>query len=250
LEETVELSSKPIFDQKVCAVDLGINTDAVCSVLDVRGTVLARKFIRRAREKDQVMKALHRVSVFQRLHGSHDSGRLWSAAKRRNENLANHVAHDIVEFAAENSCDVIVFEYLRMKGKKHGSKKQRLAMWKHRDIQKTAESLGHKYGMRISRVCPWNTSGLAYDGSGKTKRGKKVSEETPYDVCVFTTGKVYNVDLSASYNIGARYFIRELIRELALMEVPDIMAEVPDIGSGTRRTLSHLWKLNHVMDVL
>lgn len=50
---------------------------------------------------------------------------------------------------------------------------------------------------------------------------------------------MYNCDLSASYNIGARYFIRELIKEL-----PDIQAEVPDIGSGTRRTLSDLWHIN------
>ena len=249
LEEKVELSSKPIVDQKVCAVDLGVNTDAVCSVLDSSGTVLARKFILRGREKDQVNNALHRVSVFQKLHGSHDSGRLWSVAKRRNENLANHVAHDIVEFARENDCDVIVFEHLHTDGRKHGSKKQRLAMWKHAGIQNTAESLAHKYGMRISTVCPWNTSRLAYDGSGRVKRGREVSEETPYDVCVFPNGKIYNTDLSASYNIGARYFIRELINELALTESPDVMAEVPDVRSGTRRTLAHLWTLNQVLSV-
>ena len=250
LEEKAELSSMPIFDQKVCAVDLGVNTDAVCSVIDVHGTVLARRFINRVREKDQVMNALHRVSVFQRLHGSHDSGRLWSTAKRRNENLANQIAHDIVAFARENDCDVIVFEYLRTNGKKHGSKKQRLSMWKHRDIQKTAESLAHRYGMHFSRVCAWNTSRLAYDGSGSAKRGRQISEETPYDICRFSNGKIYNCNLSASYNIGARYFIRELDRELAFTEVPDIMAEVPDIGSGTRRTLSHLWQLDKIMDVL
>lgn len=250
LEETVELSSMPIFDQKVCAVDLGLNTDAVCSVIDVHGTVLSRAFIDLGREKDQVQNALHRVSVFQRLHGSHDSGRLWSVAKRRNENLGDQVAHNIVEFARANDCDVIVFEHLQTKGKKHGSKKQRLSMWKHRDIQKTAESLAHKYGIRISRVCAWNTSKLAYDGSGPVKRGRQIHEGTPYDICRFSNGKIYNSNLSASYNIGARYFIRELNRELTFTEVPDIMAEVPDIGSGTRRTLSHLWQLDKVMDVL
>lgn len=244
IAEKVELSERSVFERKVCAVDLGLNTDATCSVIDVHGTVLARKFIDRAREKDSVYRALHRVSVFQRLQGSHDSGRLWNLAKRRNLNLAHIVAHDIVTFAKEHDCDVIVFEHLDTRGKKRGSKKQRLHMWKHADIQNTAESLAHRNGMRISRVCAWNTSGLAYDGSGTVKRGRAVSEDTPYDICVFETGKMYNCDLSASYNIGARYFIRELIKE-----VPGIMAEVPDIGSGTRRVLADLWHINAVIEL-
>ena len=36
-----ELTKKPIQDQLVCAADLGINNDAVCSVLNSKGTVLA-----------------------------------------------------------------------------------------------------------------------------------------------------------------------------------------------------------------
>ena len=242
ITESIELSDRPIREKRICAVDLGVNTDAVCSVLDAQGTVLARRFILRGREKDSVRNALHRISVFQKLHGSHDSGRLWSVAKRRNENHAKLVAHDIVEFAEENGCDVIVFEYLDTAGKKRGSKKQRLSMWRHRDIQKTAERLAHRHGMRISRVNAWNTSKLAYDGSGEVKRGKEASGETPYSICRFKDGKWYHSDLNASYNIGARYFIRELIKE-----VPDIMAEVPDIGSGTRRTLSDLWHINRAM---
>lgn len=239
LNENVELSSAPLHERLICAVDLGINTDAVCSVMNVHGTVLARKFISCAREKDCVQNALHRVSVFQRLHGSHDTGRLWSAAKRRNENHAKLAAHQIVEYAKENHCDVIVFEHLDTKGKKRGSRKQKLAMWRHRDIQKTAESLAHKNGIRISRVNAWNTSRLAYDGSGTVRRGKEIKEGTAYNICQFTTGKKYNCDLNASYNIGARYFIRELFKE-----TPGLMAEVPETGSGTRRVLADLWHID------
>lgn len=101
LDETAELSDRPINERKVCAADLGINTDATCSVIDVHGTVLSRKFINCGREKDSVQNALHRVSVFQRLHGSHDVQGLWSIAERRNRNLANLVAHNIVEFARD-----------------------------------------------------------------------------------------------------------------------------------------------------
>ena len=240
--ETVELSAKPVSEQKICAVDLGISTDAVCSVMDSKGTVLARKFIMRGREKDSLSNALHRVSVFQSLHGSHDSGRLWNIAKRRNRNLAHQIAREIVNFAIANECDAIVMEHLDTKGRKRGSKKQKLAMWKHADIQKTVESLAHHYGIRISRVNAWGTSRLAYDGTGRVKRGREVSEDTPYDVCVFKSGKIYNCDLSASYNIGARYFIRGL-----LMESPDLMTKVSGIGSGTQRTLADLWKINRVL---
>ncbi|WP_105305201.1 IS200/IS605 family accessory protein TnpB-related protein [Anaerolactibacter massiliensis] len=240
--ETVELSAKPVSEQKICAVDLGVNTDAVCSVMDSKGTVLAHKFIMRGREKDSLSNALHRVSVFQSLHGSHDSGRLWNIAKRRNRNLAHQIAREIVNFAIANECDVIVMEHLDTKGRKRGSKKQKLAMWKHADIQKTVESLAHHYGFRISHVNAYGTSRLAYDGTGRVKRGREVSEDTPYDVCVFKSGKIYNCDLSASYNIGARYFIRGL-----LMESPDLMTKVSGIGSGTQRTLADLWKISRVL---
>ena len=240
--ETVKLSDKPVREQKICAVDLGVNADAVCSVMNSMGTVLARRFITCGREKDSVKNALHRVSVFQSVQGSHDSGRLWNLAKRRNTNLAHQTARQIVNFAVENECDVIVMEHLDPKGRKHGSKKQKLAMWKHADIQNTAETLAHHYGIRISHVNAWRTSRLAYDGSGRVKRGREVSEDTPYDVCRFKNGKICNCDLSASYNIGARYLIRGLF-----MESPDLMAEVPEVGSGTTRTLSDLWKISRVL---
>lgn len=241
-EFQVELSDKEISKQKVCAVDLGVTNDATVSVLDVHGTVLSRKFINCGKEKDSVTNALNRVSSFQKEHGSHDTKRLWNIAKRRNLNLAHLIAHKIVDYAKENNCDVIVFEHLDTKGKKRGSKKQKLSMWKHQDIQNTTERLAHSFGMRIKRVCAWNTSKIAYDGSGIVLRGKKVSEDTPYDVCKFQNGKTYNCDLSASYNIGARYFIKELIKIY-----PNIMTEVSDIGSGTSRTLSTLWNINSVM---
>ena len=241
-EFQVGLSDKEISKQKVCAVDLGVTNDATVSVLDIHGTVLSRKFINCGKEKDSVTNALNRVSSFQKEHGSHDTKRLWNIAKRRNLNLAHLIAHKIVDYAKENNCDVIVFEHLDTKGKKKGSKKQKLSMWKHQDIQNTTERLAHSFGIRIARVCAWNTSKLAYDGSGVVLRGKKVSEDTPYDVCKFQNGKTYNCDLSASYNIGARYFIKELIKIY-----PNIMTEVSDIGSGTSRTLSTLWNIDSII---
>ncbi|QQK77174.1 hypothetical protein HUG15_17380 [Salicibibacter cibarius] len=41
-QSNVTLNKTKINDQKICAVDLGINNSAVCSVMDIKGTVLAR----------------------------------------------------------------------------------------------------------------------------------------------------------------------------------------------------------------
>ena len=55
--ETVTLSDTPIAEQIICAVDLGINTDAVCSIMKADGTILARKFIDFASDKDRMIHA-------------------------------------------------------------------------------------------------------------------------------------------------------------------------------------------------
>ena len=55
---------KPVADRVICAVDLGVNNDAVCSVLNSKGTVLARKFINRQAEKDHLNVMLKRKSLY------------------------------------------------------------------------------------------------------------------------------------------------------------------------------------------
>ena len=90
-------------------------------------------------------------------------------------------------------------------GKKRGSKKQKLHHWKCRDVQAIVTDKAHRLGIRMSRICAWGTFALAYDGSGKVVRDKM-----NYSICTFANGKRYHCDLLATYNIGARYFIREL----------------------------------------
>ena len=46
----------------------------------------------------------------------------------------------------ENHADIIVFEYLKTKGKISGRKKQRLHLWRKRDIQKRCEHQAHRNG--------------------------------------------------------------------------------------------------------
>ncbi len=55
-------------------------------------------------------------------------------------------------------------------------------------------------GGKVVFVNPRGTSSYAYDGSGKLKRSSQ-----NYELAVFSSGKQYNCDLSASYNIGARF---------------------------------------------
>ena len=93
--------------------------------------------------------------------------------------------------------------------------------------------------MRIRHICAWNTSALAFDGSGKVKR-----DEDNYSMCTFTTGKRYHCDLSASYNIGARYFIREILKSLPAKARLGIEAKVPQCTKRTTCTLATLLSLN------
>ena len=105
-------------------------------------------------------------------------------------------------------------EHLDISGKaKRKSKAQRLHMWRKREIQDIVEHQAHRAGIRVRYINPRNTSRLAFDGSGEVLRDQRNAS-----LCRFTTGKQYNCDLNASYNIGARYFIREFLKPVSETE--------------------------------
>jgi transposase len=98
-----------------------------------------------------------------------------------------------------------VFEDLsnwKAKGGKHGSRaKQRFHQWcKDKLVELTIEKFS-ELGGKVSKVNAKYTSAYAFDGSGQIKRSNK-----KYSQAIFQNGKRYNADLSASYNIGARYW--------------------------------------------
>ena len=95
------------------------------------------------------------------------------------------------------------------------------------------------HGLRV------DTSRLAFDGTGRVKRGRE-SERTAdnYSICEFSTGKIYNCDLNASYNIGARYFIRELTKSLPETSKQRLEAKVPSAVKRSTCTLSTLINLS------
>ena len=242
-EKEVSLSNKK---EKILSVDLGINTDATCSVMLKDGTILARKSINFASDKDYLYHTLNKIKGISQKYGSHNTTKLWRVAKFKNEELARKIAKAITDFAVEQNVDVIVFEYLDMKGKKHGSKKQKLHMWKKNSIQRKVENKAHRNSIRISRICACGTSKLAYDGSGKVIRGKEADLPT-YSLCKFVTGKIYNCDLSASYNVGARYFIRDIEKSISAKKWSAIQTKVP---SSQKRTLNTYNTLIEILKIL
>ena len=242
-----EVSFKPGHlskNKSICSVDLGINTDAVCTIMRPDGTILGRKFINFSSDKDRMYRALGRIRRFQREHGSCQAQGRWAYAKRLNIELGRKIAKEIVFYASENKADVIVFEYLEMKGKLSGKKKQKLQMWRKRDIQKRCGQQAHRKGIRISRICAWNTSRLAFDGSGEIARDTR-----DHRLCTFQTGKRYNCDLSASYNIGARYFIREILKPLPETERSLLEAKVPAVKRRTSCVYADLRELISEMEL-
>ena len=145
----------------------------------------------------------------------------------------------IIDFALHHNADVIVFEHLGgMKIPKgfYGAKKLRfkLQFWAKCRIQNKTKEKAHSLGIRWSRVNAKNTSKLAFDGSGEVCRnGKK-------DICTFITNKQYHADLNASYNIGARYFIRSILNPLSEKKRSQLKAKVPSVAKRTTCTLASL----------
>ena len=245
-EDKVEFQKVDIQDQVICAVDLGLNNNATCSIMQSDGTVVGRKFVNLATEKDHLEKALNRVKKAQQ-NGARRCPTLWKHVNDLNTDISRKTAKDIIDFAVLYNSDVIVFEHLDTQGKKKGKEKQKLALWRKQEIQKLVEHKAHILGMRISRICAWNTSKLAFDGSGKVERGTYIQngvEKYNYSICTFQNGKQYHCDLNASYNIGARYFIREILKSDSVMRRLPSQTKDSDYGTGTTRTLSTLIRLN------
>lgn len=211
------------------------------------GTILGRRFLRLPREYDSLKRKIDHIRRAQ-CHGSKNVRTLWKVTDGVNHDISAKTAQFIADTAVLYNADCIVFEHLDTSGKKHGSRKMKLALWRKKEVQSMTEHKVHQMGMRIARVCARNTSRLAYDGSGRTLRDKE-SDKTngSYSVCEFPTGKVYNCDLNASYNIGARYFVREILKSLSVTEEQRMEAEVPPCAKRSTCTLATLINLNSAL---
>ena len=241
-EEKVTLCDTKVHEQTVVAVDLGINCAATVNVMRSDGTILGRHFCHLKKETDHLMHGINRIKKAQQ-NGNYKTPGLWAKAKGINHDIATKTANFIMDVTVLYNADVIVFEHLYRKGKLKGSKKQKLHLWRSQEVQSIVTNKAHRLGMRISHICAWGTSKLAYDGSGTVERGINGN----YSICRFRNGRTYNCDLSASYNIGARYFIRELLKSLPMRERLRIEAEVPQCSKRSTCTFSTLISLNAVL---
>lgn len=242
-KKDVELTDTPIREQVVMAVDLGMNSSCTCSVLSADGTVLGRRFFRLPREYDSLTHKIGHIKRAQK-QGSKLTSNLWRYAKGVNDDIAVKTANYIIDTAVLYDVDCIVFEHLDLTGKKSGKKKQKLHLWKARYVQTMVEHKAHDKSIHISHVNAWGTSRLAYDGSGMVKRGRESERCQSHSICEFKTGKIYNCDLNATYNIGARYFVREIMKTLPVTERQRIEVKIPDSVKRSTCTLSTLISLN------
>ena len=235
-EEKVDLNETDIEDQVIVAVDLGINNAATAVVMRSDGTVLGRRFLRLSKEKDSLERALGRIRNAQR-HGAKRMPRLWGRAKGINDDIAQKTATFILDIAIKAGAHVVVMEHLDLKGRKRGSKRWRLHHWRAQYVQEMVESKAHRAKMRVSRVCAWGTSCLAFDGSGRVTR-----DADNYSLCSFKTGKRYHADLNAALNLGARYFIRERFKTLPETVRQVLSAKVPEVLHRSTCTLCSLFR--------
>lgn len=124
-----------------------------------------------------------------------------------NTHLARSAAREILLFAKAHGAPVIVFEHLRgwrPKGGWKGSRlKQKFHGWLHRALVRQVEQSAEEHGLAVAFITPRGTSSFAFDGTGRVVR-----DRTNHVRCRFRSGKEYDCDLSASYNIAARHFAR------------------------------------------
>ena len=243
-EETVTLPDTEACGRSILAVDLGINSACTCCVMGPDGTVTGRRSLKLSGENDRLDRAVGRIKKGAAARGAAHAAAL-GQGKGVSRDIAVKTAEFIIKTAVLYNVDVIVMEHLDIRGRKRGSRKQRLHHWRAMYVQRMVAQKAHRERIRISTVCAWNTSRLAFDGTGRVKRGKE-SEKTAdsYSICEFSTGKIYNCDLNASYNIGARYFIREILKSLPVTAEQRLEAKDPSVSKRSTCTLSTLINLS------
>lgn len=244
----IKLNQTKLEDQVIVSVDLGLTNSAVCSAMRFDGTVIGRKFINQSIEKDRLTTKVNKLKKAQRLSGKIEAPNYWRKINGLQKHIVTNTSVEIIQFAEEHTASIIVFEYLRkMKMPKgtYGAKKLRhkLHYWSKLGIQNKVEEMAHFRGIRIRRVNAKYTSALAFDGTGEVKRNSKK------DLATFQTGKIYHADLNATYNIGARYFIRETLKSFSEKKRLSLEAKVPSLAARTRLTLTSLISLHQALRI-
>lgn len=245
-ETNVSLNSTPLQEQLVIGVDLGLTNSAVVSAVRPDGTVMGRRFINQPKEKDRLKRLLGKLAKAKRATGISEKPDYWRRINGVQDHIVQNTVDEIIRFAIECGATHIVMEHLgRLKVPKgfYGAKRLRfkLQFWSKLRIQDKLKAKAHEFGLRYSKVLARGTSMYAFDGSGLVKRSPKK------DIATFSTGKRYHADLSASYNIASRYYLRELLKPLPETARLQAEAKVPSLAARTTHTLSSLIKLHEAL---
>ena len=236
---TKKFPETPLEERTILSVDLGLNNAAVCSIVDASGTIHGRCFSPFKADTDRID---HVINLIRKKAASSGKGQslaaLYTKLEGLKDNFVKQLSRWIVDRAREGGVYGIVLEHLGgMKGR--GKTAARVHHWCRAKIRGYISGMAMREGIRVFLVNPKNTSALAFDGSGPVTR-----DNSNYSMCTFKSGKRYHCDLSASYNIGARYFLREYKKSIPETEWSELAAKDPGLSKRTTWTLSTLRSLN------
>jgi IS605 OrfB family transposase len=189
---------------RVCAVDVGINTAVTAAVVSSTGTVIARTFLTCDRHNDLRDRLAHRIADKQSQTGRVGPGFCQDLFRRiagLSLDAARQLSAELIAFARKHGAQALIFERLKGWKPKGQSRVQRKRFhrFQHRMLFKHAGFKAEEMGLKVVEVHAAGTSRWAYDGSGKVVRSPKNAQ-----LATFPTGKCYNADLNAAYNIAAR----------------------------------------------
>ncbi len=237
-----EFPDTPLEGRVALGVDLGLNTGATVSAVGFCGTVHHRAFSPFDKDMDRILHTINLIRKYQSLSGKGQSlSKLYTKLKGLKENYVKQLSRWIVNQAIITGSYGIVLEHLNSlhRGKRPKGLRQKVHHWCVAKIRDYVKGMALREGIRVFIVNPSGTSQYAYDGSGKVLRGKDAGFSS-YALCQFSSGKIYNCDLNASYNIASRYFLRTIQKSISSDEWSELVAKVPGLSRRIEWALATL----------
>ena len=235
------MQNVPLSKQVVLSVDRGFNHGAVASVVDASGTVRARFFDPFTGDMARIDHVINLIRKASKTSGRGQSlASLYTKLQGLKDNYYRQLSRWLVNIAIRYNVYGIVFEHLeslKRNKRNRGSLRARVHHWLTAKMRDLVKGMAFREGIRLFIVNANGTSKYAFDGSGKVTRNPN-----NYALCTFSgeKGKQYNCDLSASYNIAARYFLRAFKKSIPAKEWSHVQAKVPALSMRTTWTLDTL----------